>query len=160
MKAFSILAIFCISGIIAAAPASLIDLEDTLLRRTSAENKVTLLFETFTPESKFGKESWLLPKRVHGKHPDSGQILSYVSASMESAGVRLVTTEEIRAFRTQSGAEPMVSNEVARTVPLPADAGGKTLSVQFHFTGKGSAQTYILFQPGDSPLVQKNSMLL
>ncbi|NLF94716.1 MAG: hypothetical protein GX564_12595 [Oligosphaeraceae bacterium] len=150
-----------IPALMLAEPVSLIDLQDTLLARQAHQGgKTTLVQEKFTPHSQFGRGAWQTPKRVHGTHPDSEQILSYVSSSLENDGLRMTTTAAISNFKTATGAEPMVSNELARTIELPPEATGKTLTAQFKYSGRGEAGTYIVFLPGPHPLVRSGSAVI
>jgi hypothetical protein len=160
MKLSAILLVL-LPALMLAEPVSLIDLQDTLLaRQAQQDGKITLVQEKFTPESQFGRGAWQTPKRVHGKHPDNEQILSHVSSSLENDGLRLTTTAAISNFRTATGAEPMVSNELARTIELPPEAAGKTLTAQFKYSGRGSAGTYIVFLPGPHPLVRSGTAII
>lgn len=148
------------SLLVAAESTSLIDLSDTLYVRMGNSGKEVLLSEKFTPATKFERGHWNRPCRVHGGHPERDRILACCSSRMENDGLRIITTEGIREFRTAAGGEPMVSNELSHQVTLPSDAAGRLLRADFQYTGRGVVWQYIVFKPGDHKVVHGNARVV
>ena len=138
----SLLAILLLAGQTlaqSASPWTCIDLGNATLKEAGQS--------TILAEDDFGEKSpWVINKRVHGEHPDKEKILALCS-SITKDGKKILRIEQgVTAFKARNGAAQMVTIGATRSIKLPPNASGKTLTCKVQHTAKGNRQTFLIFQ--------------